>query len=157
MRSRLALAAALALAVTVGGCGQPKQIYVDHAWVRLAAVPHQPAAAYFTLHGGPADATLIGVGCELAIRTEMHQSMSAAGPSTGSGRGMMTMKPLAQLALPAGATVSFAPGGRHVMLYDLDPSVTPGSRVTFKFTFADGLMILEDASVIAAGDPAPTS
>ena len=135
------------IAATLAGCGQPKQLYIDHAWVRLAAVPSNPAAAYFNIHGGPAAATLINVSTDVAIRTEMHQSMAKDG--------MAAMAPLRQLAIPAGAKVEFGPGGRHVMLFDVNPGIKPGSTVTFTFSFADGTRILQDAGVIAAGDPAP--
>ncbi len=30
---------------------------------------------YFTLHGGPADATLVSVTSDVSIRAEMHESM----------------------------------------------------------------------------------
>ncbi len=58
----------------------------------------RPGAAYFTLHGGRSDATLIDVSADVAVRAEIHESMSGAG-------GMAGMKPLASVAVPAGAKV----------------------------------------------------
>ncbi|UVO49992.1 copper chaperone PCu(A)C [Sphingomonas sp. SUN019] len=139
----LALAAA-----ALAGCAQEKQLYVSDAWVRLAAVPGRPAAGYFTIHGGPTDATLISVSTDVAIRTEMHESKMAAG-------GGMTMDAVRSLPIPALQTVRFAPGGKHVMLFDVNPSVKPGAAITFTYTFADALRIQQDARVIAAGDPPP--
>ena len=78
MRFLLALGVLAALA----GCAQPPQLSVDSAWVRLAAVKDRPAAAYFIVHGGPTDATLINVTTDVAIRAEMHESMSAGGMAT---------------------------------------------------------------------------
>ena len=57
--------------------------------------------------------------------------------------------------MPARGKVSFAPGGKHAMLFDVNPGIKPGGTITFIFTFADGLRIQQDAGVIAAGDPAP--
>ncbi|WP_179511704.1 copper chaperone PCu(A)C [Sphingomonas lycopersici] len=141
------------VALTVGiaalaGCSQAPQLSVSDAWVRLAAVPGRPAAGYFTLHGGPTDATLISVATDVAVRTEMHEMKAGAG-------GAMTMDAMQQLRVPATQTVRFAPGGKHLMLFDLNPSVKPGGKLTFTFTFADGVRIQQPASVIAAGDPAP--
>lgn len=138
---------AAALAGGLAGCGQPAALSVDGAWVRLAAVPGRPAAAYFTLHGGATDATLVAVRAPMAKRSELHESMGAGG--------MATMTPLGQLAVPARATVAFAPGGRHVMLFDIASGVKPGGTMGLGFAFADGRTLEGTARVLAAGDPAP--
>lgn len=141
------IAALAVLAATLTACGGPEQLTVSDAWVRLAAVKDRPAAAYFTLHGGPKAATLISVRGDLAIRTEMHRSMQSGG--------MASMAPLASVTIPAGADVPFAPGGRHVMLFGVNPAVKPGAAMTLTFTFADGARIPLTTPVIGAGDPAP--
>ncbi|WP_298670812.1 copper chaperone PCu(A)C [uncultured Sphingomonas sp.] len=137
------------VAAALAGCAQEKQLSVSDAWVRLAAVPGRPAAGYFTLNGGPADATLIDVSTDVAVRTEMHE-MKPAGPG-----GAMAMDAVRQVRVPASQKVRFAPGGQHAMLFDVNPSVKPGGQITFTFTFSDGLRIQQQANVIAAGDPAP--
>ena len=139
----------LAGLAVLAGCAPEKQLYVSDAWVRLAAVPGRPAAGYFTVHGGPTDATLITVATDIAIKTEMHETKPSA-----NGRGM-TMAAVRSVPVPALGTVPFAPGGRHAMLFDLDPSVKPGGIITFTFAFGDGLRIQKDARVIAAGDAPP--
>ena len=137
-----------AFAGPLAGCAQEKQLFVSGAWVRLAAVQGRPAAAYFTVTGGPADATLINVATDVAVRTEMHDSREMQ-------NGAMTMEPLQQVPIPALKPVAFAPGSRHVMLFDVNPGIKPGGTITFIFTFADGLRIQQNARVIGAGDPAP--
>ena len=139
--------ASIAVAVTLAACGQPKQIFVDQAWVRLAAVPGRPAAAYFTLHGGKTDATLLTVTSPVTIRSELHE--------TTSQNGAMSMRPIGRVALPASSKVAFAPGGKHVMLFDVNPGIKPGADVPMRFTFADGLQIEYNAKAIAAGDAPP--
>ncbi|WBH16207.1 copper chaperone PCu(A)C [Sphingomonas radiodurans] len=143
-----AAAALVVTAATLTGCAQEEQLYVGDAWVRLAAVDGRPAAAYFTIHGGPTDATLLSVSTEVAVRTELHESKAAAG-------GGMTMDAVRQVAVPALQEVRFAPAGRHAMLFDVNPAVKPGGTLPFIFTFADGTRIEQTARVIAAGDPAP--
>lgn len=141
-------AAALAvLAAAATGCGGAKQLTVSDAWVRLGAVKGRPAAAYFTIHGGPKPATLIAVSSDLAVRAEMHRSMANGG--------MASMVPLARVAILPGANVAFAPGGRHMMLFDVNPAVKPGGTMKLTFTFADGTRIPLGTQVIGAGDPAP--
>lgn len=140
MRNGTCLIAAL---LALAGCGRPAPLAVDSAWVRLPAVPGRPGAAYFTLRGGPADATLIAVDSDYVRRAELHESMAGG------------MRPLPSVAVPAGEDVAFAPGGRHAMLFDISPRMTPGKHLPLRFAFADGRRIDADAKVVAAGDPAP--
>ena len=49
--------------------------------------------------------------------------------------------------------VAFAPGGRHVMLFNMNPGIKPGARAMLTFAFADGTRILNNATVVAAGTP----
>ena len=144
MRPMLTLVAT-ALALT--GCTKPKVLYVDGGWVRLSAVRDNPSAAYFKVHGGPADATLINVSTDVAIKSQMHETMTAG--TTAS------MKPVTAVAIPAHATVAFAPGGRHVMLFDVNPGIKPGATITFTYSFGNGMRIQQNAIVVAAGDPPP--
>ena len=136
-----------AAALVLSACSPPAEIEAHDAYVRLAAVKGNPAAAYFTLHGGAEDATLMEVGTTVAIKTEMHESMK-------SGAGM-TMKPIASLPLPAQGTLTFAPGGKHVMLFDVNPGIKRGSTVPLTFTFTNGQRVQYKAVAIGAGDPAP--
>jgi periplasmic copper chaperone A len=134
-------------ALALAGCAKPKQLYVDGGYVRLPAVAKQPAAAYFTLHGGPSDKVLISVSSPYAIRGELHESMNKGG--------MSTMAPLQQVDVPAATEVPFKPGGKHVMLFDVNPTIKPGGSLPLIFTFADGVRIQLDAATIAAGAPPP--
>jgi copper(I)-binding protein len=142
-----ALSIIIGAMLAVSACSPPPAISVEDAYVRLPAVARGPAGAYFTLHGGAKDATLISVGSTVAIRAEMHRSMTSGN--------MASMKPLAQIALPAKATLVFKPGGNHVMFYDMNPGIKRGSIVPLLFTFSDGQRVSAKAVAIAAGDPPP--
>lgn len=121
---------------------------VTQAWVRLPAVAGQPAAAYFTIHSGGSDDKLIKIESTLAKRTDMHESMTGM-------HNMASMAPIDHVDVPAGATVSFAPGGNHAMVYGLDPVVVPGTAVPLRFGFASGKTAEAEAKSVAAGDSAP--
>jgi copper(I)-binding protein len=135
--------AALALA----SCGGPKEVTVDHGWVRLPVVAGRPAAAYFTLHGGKDGAILFAGSSPDAKSAQMHESMEMNGVSS--------MAPLTQVAAPAGGKITFAPGGKHVMLFGLKPGVAPGAKVRLHFAFADGKTIDTAVGTVAATAPAP--
>lgn len=145
-------AVALLVVAMVSGVGAvhaatPAAPAVTGAWVRLPAVPGRPAAGYFTLSGGSKGADLVAVASPLA-RVEMH-AMSMAG-------GVMRMDKLPSARAAAGATVAFAPGGNHLMLFDLPATVRPGATVPLVFRFADGASVKVAAAARAAGDAAPT-
>jgi copper(I)-binding protein len=144
---------AICAVLALGGCsggektapGQTGTLAVSDAWIRLSPVPNSPSAAYFTLHGGKVAEQLTGVTSPQVRRSEMHETM------TGH-HGMSTMAPLRQLAVPAGGTLTFAPGGNHVMLFGLDPAATAGREVRLDFAFASGRTLSAKARVRAMGD-----
>lgn len=137
----------LAATVMLAACGRPAQIFVDKGYVRLPAVPGRPGVAYFTLHGGTDATKLLSVTAPSVIRSELHESMS---------NGQMTsMAPIKDVPVPSRATITFAPGGKHAMLFDINKSVKPGDTMTLIFTFSNNLKIEYDAPVITAGDQAP--
>jgi copper(I)-binding protein len=95
--------------------------------LRLPAVKGNPGAAYFSVrNGGPAAATLAAVHVDGAGRAEMHES---------TGGSMAAVK---EVALVRGETVKFAPGGKHVMLFDLDPRLAAGGTTEMTLVFTGG-------------------
>jgi copper(I)-binding protein len=139
------LPALLLVAACNGHDADPK---VSQAWVRLPAVPGQPAAAYFTLRGGNGEERLVRIETAMAQRTDMHASMTGM-------HNMATMAPLDHVDVPASATIVFAPGGNHAMIYGLDKAVTPGTAVPLRFGFASGKTAEAEAKSVAAGENAP--
>lgn len=139
--ARLILPALLLLAGCKGHDAAPK---VSQAWIRLPAVPGQPAAAYFTLRAD--GETLVRIETTMAKRTEMHETMAGE-------HAMMTMAPLDHVDVHG--TVTFAPVGKHAMIFGLDPVVTPGTAVPLRFGFASGKTAEAEAKTVAAGDGAP--
>ena len=145
------LSALACLALPLAACGHaetdPK---VTHAWVRLPAVPGQPAAAYFEIDGGRTDERLIAVASAVAQKAELHESMG--GGAMGS---MAGMRPLPAVTVPSGAHIVFKPGARHVMLFGLEPIVAPGTAVPLRFGFASGRTAEAEAKTVRAGEDAP--
>lgn len=129
----------------LAGC-QQAELAVEDAWVRLPAVAGRPGAAYFTVQGGGQAANLVAVSSPAAIRAEIHEMKHEGG--------MMTMAPIKDVAIAAGERIEFKPGGKHVMLYDLSPSVRAGGTIPLRLSFADGKMVEVNAAVRAAGDAA---
>lgn len=145
MRAGIGIVALAMLA----GCQQPAELTANAAWVRLPAVSGQPGAAYFTLNGGSKGDILLAVSSPAALRAEIHESMK-------NEHGMMTMSALKAVEVPAATTVTFAPGGKHVMLFSVGPAVKPGSKVPLMLAFAGGKQIELQATAVGAGDSPPT-
>ena len=72
--------------------------------------------------------------------------------------GVMKMRPLAEIELPASRTVSLKPGGNHIMLIDIKRELKVGERVPLKLTVRDShgasSTLNVDAEVRAVGTAA---
>ena len=60
---------------------------------------------------------------------------------TTMGGGMMTMKQVASILIPAGETVTLEPGGLHIMLLDLAAPLVPGETFEMTLEFASGAKV----------------
>lgn len=135
-------------ALLVSACQQqPAEPAVEQAWARLPAVSGRPGAAYFTLKGGSEADKLVGIASPAAARAELHETMQHAGVSK--------MQPTREVVLDVGKDVAFAPGGKHVMLFGLSPSLKPGDRIPLVLTLASGKKLEAQAQLVGAGDPQP--
>ena len=119
---------------------------VSGAWVRLPVIAGRPGAAYFRLESGVAD-QLLEVSSPQAQSAMLHNSSMEGG--------VMRMDELPGMAVPAGQPVLLAPGGAHVMLFGLAPSVKPGSTVTLLLHFAKAGQVAVQAKAQAATAPPP--
>jgi copper(I)-binding protein len=65
---------------------------------------------------------------------------------------MMRMEPAAPVEIPAGGTVSFTPGGLHVMLTDVPP-LAVGDTVELRLVFDRAGSIVVSAPVVEIETP----
>lgn len=135
--------AALVAPLVLTACADPDPLYVDQAWVRLSPNSDTPSGGYFTVHGGPEAVQLRGVTSQATQRIEMHE--------TGMKDGMMTMAPVDAVAIPAGEKIAFAPGGKHLMIWGVNPAVVQSGKLPLTLLFSNGDRILVDAAIRKAG------
>lgn len=93
---------------------------VKTPWVR-STVQGQPATGAFMELSSKGGATVVGASSPIAGTVQVHQMKM--------DNGVMKMSTLRQLEVPAGGSVSLAPGGYHVMLMDLKQQLKPGDSV----------------------------
>ena len=96
------------------------QVTVKDAWVRATVAQQKATGAFMQLQSAQ-DAKLISAQSPVAGLVEVHE-MSMDG-------GVMKMRAIPSLALPAGKAVDLKPGGYHVMLMDLKGQVKDGDTV----------------------------
>ncbi|MBU0556969.1 MAG: copper chaperone PCu(A)C [Alphaproteobacteria bacterium] len=140
------LLAAAAMLAALGGCSDPPPLNVDGGFLRLNPNPNAPSAAYFTIRGGAEDVVLRDVRTEEAVRVEIHES------STKDG--IASMQRVETIDVPARSTVKLEPGGKHIMLWSINPQALDDGKMTFTFIFSNGDRILADAPVQQPGSAA---
>ncbi len=119
-------AAGLALAIITSAANA--DVTVKDAWVR-GTVQGQKATGAFMQLSSSTDAVLVAAASPVAKVVEIHEMAMDAG--------VMKMRAVPNLPLPAGKTVALAPGGYHVMLMDLAQPLKEGEKVPITLTFAD--------------------
>ena len=124
---RMASMAAFAW-LPVCGAFAADSVTTANAWVR-ATVPGQSVAGAYLDITARAPAALIAVESPVAVKSELH-TMSMDG-------GVMKMRPVGKIVLPAKQTVSLKPGGYHVMLIDIRRELKAGERVALKLVVED--------------------
>lgn len=139
------------LALLLSACGSsdeaPPPERIEEAWVRLPAVEGRPAAAYFRISGGEEGEVLLAVESPRVDNVELHETVNEDG--------VMRMRPVMSVSVPAGEVMAFEPGGHHAMLFGISPEITPGTSLPLDFRFENGRDMRVDAVTIGAGDEPP--
>lgn len=104
------------------------QVTVTNAWIR-GTVPGQRATGAFMQLASPSASALVAVSSPVAKTAEIH-TMTMEG-------GVMRMRAIDSLPLPAGKTVELGPSGHHLMLLELARPLKEGEIVPVVLTFAD--------------------
>ena len=106
-------------------------LMVSDAWFRLMPPGSERSAAYLAIENTSGqDVTLRGVRSTELARVEIH--------SHDMTDGVMRMRKLEQLEIPAGERLAFRPGGYHLMLFGMPPSLQEGSELSFELIIDDG-------------------
>lgn len=115
-------------ALTLSAATAYAQVTVSDAWVKATRPAQKVGAAYMTLQS-PQDTTLVKIESPAAGTVEIH--------SMTMNDGIMKMRRLDDLPLSAGTPVKLAPGGFHLMLFDLEKPMQAGETVPFTLHFKD--------------------
>lgn len=118
--------------------GAETGVGISDAWVRANAPGQSVGAAYMTLTS-PQESTLVYAETESAGSVEIH--------SMTMDNGVMKMRMLEELTLKANQPEKLAPGGFHLMLFDLPKPLKAGQQVKFRLCFKDSVGKITDQFV----------
>jgi periplasmic copper chaperone A len=125
-------------------------LVITQAWTRATPGGAKIGGGYVTIENkGSAPDRLIGGSADVAGKVEVHEM--------AMNNGVMTMRPLDQgLVIEPGKTVKFAPGGYHLMMFDLKSPLKQGDKVplTLEFAKAGKVKLSLDVQGIGAQGPA---
>jgi copper(I)-binding protein len=115
-------------------------LIIEEPYAR-AVPPGQPNSAVFMriVNGGDSPRALVGGKSDVADTVELHTHTM--------DEGMMKMRRIERIEVPAKGTVTLEPGGLHVMLIGLNRDLAPGDGVNLTLDLDDGSRVQVQAPV----------
>lgn len=141
------LAVAAALLIATAATAQTR-VEVTDAWARATPGKAENGAAYLTI-ASPTPDRLTGLSTPVAEAAELHQMTMEDG--------IMRMRPLAGVDLPAGRKVVLGPGGAHIMLVGLKGPLRQGQSFPLTLHFKKAGASEVAVTVLKAGATGPAS
>lgn len=116
------------------------EVTISDAYVR-AVPPGQPNSASFmqVKNTSKVPHALVGGSSPAAKVVELHTHTMEGG--------MMRMRQVEKIDIPAGGSVSLQPGGFHVMLIGLKQQLVPGQEIPLTLKYEDGSEVTVNAPV----------
>lgn len=136
---------ALFVACSISSVASAAQgVIVKDAWVRATAPGQNTAGVYLDIASN-ADAALVGAVSPVANSAEMH-AMRMEG-------GVMKMRRVQKIELPAHKTVKLAPGGLHIMLVEIKQPLREKERIPLELTIEGAGRVKSNVKVEAEVRP----
>lgn len=139
-----------ALAALLGTRAQAHDgIHAEAGWSRAVGAGRVGAGFLTLRNGGSAPDRLVSARAEVAQRVELHTHLHE--------NGVMRMRPVPAIEVPAGGQVMLQPGGFHLMLIDLKQALNRGDRVPVTLVFERAGEVQVTLEVQAAGARGPAA
>ena len=139
-----ALALALAVA-TSAPAGEYKagDVTVVNPWARATPGVPRNGGAYLTIKGGVSDDELIGVATAVAKRAELHGHKQE--------NGVMKMRQVKGVKVPASGMIILKPSSLHVMLIKLNQALKQGKSFPMTLRFAKAGEVTVQVKIMGVG------
>lgn len=139
------LALTLATPCVAETATKPK-VTITNAWARAMPAGATVGAAYLAITTDATD-RLIAIETPVAGRAELHTHEMADG--------IIKMRRVDSLEVKPGETSKMAPGGNHLMLFDMKQPLAAGSTVPLTLTFEKAGAVSATANVLPIGATGP--
>lgn len=128
---RLALVFATLSLSTAVLAGAADDVVIHEPYVRLAPPNAQATGAFMVIrNSGAKDVKLVKADNPASRLTELHTHIN--------DKGVMRMRQVQAIDVPAKGEAVLQPGGLHVMMIDMKAPLKEGEVVPMTFTFDDG-------------------
>lgn len=104
-------------------------IQIEDAWARPAFEGRMSAAYFLVTNFETEPDTLLSVESDVALVVEVHESYE-------SEEGLMGMREVPQVYIPAQSTIRFQQGGLHIMLIQVTQTLVDGDTFFLTLNFA---------------------
>ena len=144
---RLALGAALAALLSAAALASAGgAMTVEDARARIL-LPTRPGAAWLTVRNSGAADRLLGAESPAAERVELHRHIHRDG--------VMTMRRVEAIDIPAGGEAALEPGGDHLMLFGLEPGLKTGGSFPLTLLFETAGAVTVEVRVAPLAETMP--
>ncbi len=127
-----------------GPAARVGDITIAHVWSRATPPRQQVGAAYLTLRNDAATQDrLLSAESAAATTVELH--------TVSMSEGVMRMREVPAIDVPAGGTVDLKPGGFHIMLIGLTGPLQEGGTFDLTLTFEKAGSVTVPVSIGPAG------
>ncbi|MBB3066967.1 hypothetical protein FHR98_003283 [Limibacillus halophilus] len=134
-------AAVLLLAATQA---MASDLSTNNAWSRVTMGAGHTGAVFLEITNQSQEPRrLVSAETSLAERAEVHSNEMVDG--------VMKMRRMEEIEIPAGETVTLEPGGLHVMLFGLTQALKEGEHFDVKLMFDDGAEVTATVMVMPIG------
>lgn len=124
--------------------GMLKSVKVESAWARASAGKARNGVAYVSIENeGRAADRLVGAKSDIAKRTEIHTHLEE--------NGVMKMRRVDGIDLPAGGKITMRPGGYHVMFMGLNKPLKKGGKFSVRLVFEKAGEVTAEVTVQGVG------
>ena len=119
-------------------------IKIENAWARATPGMAKNGGAYFTARNtGKGADRIVGVSADVAEKVELHTHLN--------DNGIMRMRQVDGVDVPAGGEVAFKPGGYHIMFIGLHKPLKEGERFPVTLMFEKAGKQTVEINVMAVG------
>ena len=138
--TRLLALTTAALAVSALALAGESALRIDDPYIRLVPPGTTTTGAFMTIHNASnAERKLVKATSPISDKVQLHTHMNE--------NGVMKMREIPEIVVPASGKVELKPGSYHIMLIEMKSELKEDDRVPISMSFDDGSTSEVEATV----------